>query len=295
MTDLSTQSVDAPALHLPTRRTLLATAGLAGLALSAGPLLGATDPPSSDDPSGDGTGGAGARLPAHFPHQDPDLVRQTVGASHGDLDAVRELVGARPELAKAVWDWGFGDWESALGAAAHTGSREIALLLISHGARPTLFSAAMLGQLTVVRAFVEASPGIQATPGPHGIPLLAHARFGGEAAEPVVAYLEEVGGADGPSAVPLAEGASALYLGTYKARGGELFDVTEGRFGLMVGQQGDFPRSLVHLGDHTFHPGGAPSVRVRFEGAGSGEPARAFTIRDAELLVRAERAAESGP
>jgi hypothetical protein len=276
----------------PTRRTFLSTAGLAGLALGAGPVLGATNPPSSDDPSGAGGDGAGGRLPAHFPHQDPDLVRRVVGASHGDLDTVRELVGARPELAKAVWDWGFGDWESALGAAAHTGSREIAELLIAHGARPTLFSAAMLGQLAVVRSFVEASPGIQATPGPHGISLLAHARFGGEAAAPVLAYLEEVGGADAPEAVPLPDGASALYLGTYKARGGELFDVTESRFGLMVGQQGGVARGLVHLGNHTFHPGGAPSVRVRFEGADSGEPAGAFTIRDAELLVRAERVAE---
>jgi hypothetical protein len=51
---------------------------------------------------------------------------------------------------------------------------------LAHGARPSIFSAAMLGQLAVVRAFTEAAPGVQGTPGPHGITLLAHARAGGD-------------------------------------------------------------------------------------------------------------------
>jgi hypothetical protein len=29
------------------------------------------------------------------------------------------------QLARAAWDWGFGDWETALGAASHMGSRPI--------------------------------------------------------------------------------------------------------------------------------------------------------------------------
>ncbi len=56
-------------------------------------------------------------LPASYPTQDPDLVREVVGKAHVNYDRVRELVTPRPALAKATWDWGFGDWESALGAA----------------------------------------------------------------------------------------------------------------------------------------------------------------------------------
>jgi len=65
---------------------------------------------------------------------------------------------------KAVWDWGFGDWESALGAASHVGNREIAEYLIAHGARPSLFSATMLGHLDVVKAFIAAQPGVTENP-----------------------------------------------------------------------------------------------------------------------------------
>src|SRR6185503_8942881 len=136
-----------------------------------------------------------AAPPSWFPRQDPALVQEVVGVAHRDLAAVRALVEKRPELAKAQWDWGYGDWESPLDAASHTGQREIALLLLGHGARPTIFSAAMLGQLEVVKAFVAAAPGVQSTPGPHGIPLLAHAKVGGEPAAAVVAYLEALGGA----------------------------------------------------------------------------------------------------
>ena len=117
--------------------------------------------------------------------------------SHGNLERVSELVKGQPALAKASWDWGFGDWETALGAASHTGRRAIAELLLSNGAPATIFSAAMLGQLDVVKAFIAASPGIEHQPGPHGIPLAAHARAGGEQAAAVVEFLEGLGTADG--------------------------------------------------------------------------------------------------
>ncbi len=110
-----------------------------------------------------------------FPSQDRALVRETVTVSHGNFGRVRELVEASPALAKANWDWGYGDWESALGAASHMGNRDIAKFLIEHGARPNIFSAAMLGQLDVVKSFVASSPGVQRTHGPHGITLLSHA------------------------------------------------------------------------------------------------------------------------
>ena len=102
-----------------------------------------------------------------------------VAVSHGNVARVRELLSNRPALANASWDWGYGDWESALGAASHVGNQEIARLLLAAGARPTIFSAAMLGQVETVRAFVAASPGVQKTRGPHGLTLLSHARAGG--------------------------------------------------------------------------------------------------------------------
>ncbi len=116
-----------------------------------------------------------------LPAQDPVVVKEMVGVSHANLARVREMVERQPALANAAYDWGFGDWENALGAASHMGRRDIAEVLLAHGARPSLFSAAMMGQLDVVRAFVTATPGVQRVLGPHGITLLAHAKAGGPA------------------------------------------------------------------------------------------------------------------
>ena len=109
------------------------------------------------------------RLPVNdtFPAHPPELVREMVIVAHFDLQRVRDLVEARPALARAAMDWGFGDWEDALGAASHMGNRAIALYLIEKGARPSIFSAAMLGQLEVVKSFIEAQPGVQKIRGPH--------------------------------------------------------------------------------------------------------------------------------
>lgn len=118
------------------------------------------------------------------------LVKEFVGAAHGKLDRTKEMLAERPALLNATWDWGGGDFETGLGGAAHMGNREIALYLIGQGARTDIFSAAMLGQLDVVKALVKAFPGIEKSLGPHKIPLLAHAKRGG--AEEVAAYLEAI-------------------------------------------------------------------------------------------------------
>jgi hypothetical protein len=49
----------------------------------------------------------------------PKTVAEFVGKAHGDLDRVQELLQEEPALVNAAWDWGGGDWETALGAAAH--------------------------------------------------------------------------------------------------------------------------------------------------------------------------------
>jgi hypothetical protein len=127
---------------------------------------------------------------AQPPPLSPELVRDFVAKAHGDLDAVRELLDSESALLNASWDWGGGDWETGLGAAAHMGRRDIALFLLDHGARMDVFAAAMLGETGIVRAMLTAFPALREARGPHGIPLLDHAKAGGEEAREVVELLE---------------------------------------------------------------------------------------------------------
>lgn len=131
-----------------------------------------------------------AAAPPKPPALAPALVQAAVGKSHGDLAAVRALVEATPLLVNACWDWGGGDFETPLQAAAHTGRREIAEYLLSKNARLDLYAAAMLGHLDFVRAALGTDPvAAAAVPGPHGFTLLHCARKGGAAAQPVYDWL----------------------------------------------------------------------------------------------------------
>ena len=87
-------------------------------------------------------------------------------------------------FANASWDWGDGDCETALGAAAHMGRRHIAELLLAHGARMDIFCAAMLDEVDIVRSLLPLQRDVR---GPHGIPLRAHADAG--RAENVIEFL----------------------------------------------------------------------------------------------------------
>jgi len=120
------------------------------------------------------------------------LVQEFVGKSHGDLERVKELLAQEPGLINATWDWGGGDWETGLGAASHMGRSDIANYLLENGARLDLFAAAMLGKLEIVRAALETYPQAINIPGPHGIPLMAHAQAGGNTAIQVYEYLESL-------------------------------------------------------------------------------------------------------
>jgi hypothetical protein len=121
-----------------------------------------------------------------------ELVQEFVGNAHGDLEKVKELLLQEPALVNAAWDWGGGDWETGLGAAAHMGRKDIANYLLEHGARLDLFAAAMLGKLEIVKAALTEYPEAIDVPGPHGIPLIDHARAGGEEAKAVLDYLESL-------------------------------------------------------------------------------------------------------
>jgi hypothetical protein len=117
------------------------------------------------------------------------LVQEFVRVAHGDLARTTELLDQEPALINSAWDWGGGDFETALGAAGHKGRRDIAEFLLARGAHFELCAAAMLGQLEVVRAVLAANPGQREARGPHGISLLTHAEQGGQAAQAVVAFL----------------------------------------------------------------------------------------------------------
>ena len=120
------------------------------------------------------------------------LVQEFVGKAHGDLERVKELLAQEPNLVNATWDWGGGDFETALGAAAHMGRKDIANFLLENGARLDIFAAAMLGKLEIVKAALEAYPAALKTPGPHGIPLIAHAEASGPDGKAVLDYLQSL-------------------------------------------------------------------------------------------------------
>ena len=126
------------------------------------------------------------------PALDLKLVEEFVGVAHGNFARVKELLEGEPALVNATWDWGGGDFETALGAASHMGNKQIANYLLEHGARLDIFAAAMLGKLDVVKAALEAYPESVNTPGPHGIPLYVHAEAGGTDAKAVLDYLDSL-------------------------------------------------------------------------------------------------------
>ena len=120
------------------------------------------------------------------------LVEEFVGNAHGNLARVKELLENVPALVNATWDWGGGDFETALGAAAHMGNRPIANYLLEHGARLDIFTAAMLGNLEIVKTALTFYPEMINTPGPHGISLIAHAEAGGDESKAVLDYLNSL-------------------------------------------------------------------------------------------------------
>jgi hypothetical protein len=141
-----------------------------GILMAAGAMLGDPSPLQPQSPL--------TSVPDRGPRLDADLVREFVVAGHANLEKTRELLERQPALVNATWDWGGGDWETALGGAAHMGNREIAEFLLSRGARMDIFCAAMLGRIAVVRAFIADDPKIVDLKGPHGIPLIRHALAG---------------------------------------------------------------------------------------------------------------------
>jgi hypothetical protein len=233
---------------------------------------------------------AGQPVDDSFPSHHPALAREMVAVSHGNIARVRELLTRHRELAKASWDWGYGDWETALGAASHVGNRAIAELLLAHGAPPTHFSAAMLAQLEVLNAFFAATPGLQRMRGPHGLTLMVHAKNGGPQAAGVVALLESLGGANAPyrdEALTADERASLAGRYTFGDRPRDMFVVSDEPGALMVARAGAAARALFHQGQFRFHAAGAEGVAIRFEREDA--TTIALVVADPDVVVRAKK------
>ncbi len=238
---------------------------------------------------------------SEFPSHSPEDVRAIVGASHTRFEEVKEMVSARPELAKAAWDWGFGDWESALGAASHMGRRDIAEVLIEHGARPNIYTFAMLGNVEAVKAMVESMPGVQRIHGPHGFTLMHHAQIRlryddatdleKENANTLIEYLKSLGDADIRAvSLDITEEEQKAYMGqfTFGTLEDEVFTVELNSRGMLYMSRGDkIGRVLNRVDQHVFSPGGAASVRIHFE-VQDGQ-AVSLTIHDPVPLVTATR------
>jgi len=269
------------------RRQFVRTVPALGVFSVSSPYLRAQQP--SGGPAWPAPPPAPAWRDESFPSHHPHLAREIVGVAHRDLARVKELVTTHPSLAKASWDWGFGDWETALGSASHVGNRPIAEFLLEQGAPPTIFSASMLGQLDVVKAYAAAMPNIHLLRGPHGIPLAAHARAGGAQAEAVLQFLTALGAAvPAVPPVPLSDADRSALEGRYVFGPGPRDAFSVKGQGTLWGMQrdGGEMRVLTHIGNLQFHPVGAPAVRVRFDRADS---VTTLTVLDPDVVVTAKK------
>ena len=234
-----------------------------------------------------------------YPSIDDEVVAKVVSKSHSDLEAVKALVDKRPELARATWDWAFGDWETAIGAASHVGRRDIISYLLSKGARPNIFTFASLGAYNVVKSMIEFSPGIQHIEGPHGFNLLFHAEVGLRmkdemtkenitACEKLIDYLKSSGNINEKKYLEVAD--KNKYLGDYRYGEGEKDGFTiqlNMRKMLSLGRIGKFGGALFKIGDKQFAYNGAPSVEISFQF--QGEKVVSLTVKEPDFVLVAKK------
>jgi len=124
---------------------------------------------------------------------DPKIVYEFVNIAHKDFDKVKEMIKEYPLLLNSSWDWGGGDFETAIGAAGHMGLKDIANFLISLGARTDIFVLTMLGKTDIVKATLKAYPHLLNSKGPHGFTLLHHAEKGGKESEELAKHFKSLG------------------------------------------------------------------------------------------------------
>ena len=168
-------------------------------------------------------------------------------------------------------------------------------------ARPDIFTYTMMGMLKAVQEIIETVPGIQSHTGPHGITLLQHAKNRLEdktisetdkaGVNKVISYLELLGNADmKPKNLDATEEEKKKYLGEYRFGDGEneVFIVDLHRLGFVqVARKGSAGRKLNKVGDNSFSPAGAASVKIIF--TIKDNKAVSLSIHEPEPLVIATR------
>lgn len=134
---------------------------------------------------------------------------------------------------------------------------------------------------------IAAQPGIQRFAGPHSISLLAHASAGGEKSKPVFDYLLSLGDADQPAEKPLLDAQLRSILGIYAFGPGPTdrvdINTNNSKQQLRFLRIGTPAHRLIHQGNLTFHPAGAPAVRIVFDGE------KRLTVHDPGPILTAER------
>ncbi len=225
--------------------------GACALALSGGAALAVS-------------GRARAQSESEENQLDRKLVQEYVLKCHFNEARVRELVTAEPTLINAAWDWYMGDWETGLGAAAHTGRLPIAEFLLERGHRMDVYCAAMMGELGYVKAVIGSQPSLMNVLGPHGLPLTSHSRVGGDRAKEVHAFLLARGAVTDE---PMEREALEAYAGVYKdAASGERITFVV-RAGALQIQRADYGKKMFRMlaqGDHAFIAGDDQRERMDF-------------------------------
>jgi hypothetical protein len=178
-----------PSIMILNRRKFLLHSTLMAAAAAAAPRSSAAEPLPQSSSVAPGT------EPVRPGPLDLKLVKSFIGAAHHKLDVVKEMLAQEPRLIHASYDWGGGDWETALAAAGHTGQRSIAEYLLEAGARFESCCAAMLGLTDVVQAMIKASPRVTDVRGPHRYSLMYHIGYSGDIglAETAVPHLAKRG------------------------------------------------------------------------------------------------------
>ncbi|WP_422105527.1 hypothetical protein [Winogradskyella sp.] len=107
-----------------------------------------------------------------------DEIEEFVFAAHSDFDKTKKIVTNKPTIINATNQFIKGDFETALGGAAHMGRKDIADMLLARGARQDIFTMTFFGEDDFIKQMINKSPELINAPGPHGFTLLHHARIG---------------------------------------------------------------------------------------------------------------------
>jgi hypothetical protein len=235
-----------------------------------------------------------------YPAIADSIVSEVVGASHFDLDRLKVLIDKRPELARAAWDWGFGDFETAIGAASHVGRKDIVEYLLQKGARPDLFTFAMLGAYETVKLMLTDLPLLQKTTGPHGITLLQHAKTGSVSGnlskekkmeyDTLIRYLESLKDVVQEKYIPLTEAEQQKYLGDYQygesPKDGFTIRLNMKKV-LSFGKIGAFGGALYKINDTIFRYNGTSSIEITF--LVENDKVISLTVNEPGLILTAKK------